>query len=336
MYKNFENSEDLITDERFLAWYFERNSPLAADWEAKLRTEPQLKTLNNEAEIIMKQLHFNEKDISGEQISEAFKKLKEKIGEGESQKKSPIINMPSRRNRWWLAAASIIVIAIAGAILWGSSLSGKSQLTHTTEFGQIVEQQLPDGTKVTLNANSSVILGDDWGAEKPREVWLKGEAFFNVAKSPKKQQFIVHTSRFDIIVTGTQFNVVDRPGRVNIMLQEGTVILKTEDGQETLMKPGDFVEYKEDQLSKKELTVANITSWKDRKIYFENTPVQEAAKMITDIYGVEIVTGDEVIRSKLLTGVMPNDDLEVLLQAIEATLECKAERSGNKIVLKSN
>ena len=266
MYKNFENSEDLITDERFLAWYFERNSPLAADWEAKLRTEPQLKTLNNEAEIIMKQLHFNEKDISGEQISEAFKKLKEKIGEGESQKKSPIINMPSRRNRWWLAAASIIVIAIAGAILWGSSLSGKSQLTHTTEFGQIVEQQLPDGTKVTLNANSSVILGDDWGAEKPREVWLKGEAFFNVAKSPKKQQFIVHTSRFDIIVTGTQFNVVDRPGRVNIMLQEGAVILKTEDGQETLMKPGDFVEYKEDQLSKKELTVANITSWKDRKI----------------------------------------------------------------------
>ena len=62
----------------------------------------------------------------------------------------------------------------------------------------------------------------------------------------------------------------------------------------------------------------------------------EAARMITDIYGIELIAGDETIRSKVLTGMMPNDDLEVLLAAIEATLECKAEKVEGKIVLKSN
>ena len=335
MSNKFENPEDLITDERFLDWYFDRNSEATADWKAMLATKPQFQSLNNEAEIIMKQLHFNEKDISSEQIGEAFRKLKEKIGECEFQKTSPIINMPAGRKRWWLAAASIIVIVIATTLVL-SNFSGKAQLTHKTEFGQIVEQQLPDGTKVTLNANSTVSLGDDWGENKPREVWLKGEAFFNVAKTANRQRFIVHTSRFDIIVTGTQFNVVDRPGRANVMLQEGSVILKTPDGNETIMKPGDFVEYKQEQLNKKELATTNVASWKDRKLYFENTPVQEAAKMITEIYGIEIIAGDETVKSKVLTGVMPNDDLDVLLQAIEASLECRAERSDGKIVLKSN
>ena len=58
--------------------------------------------------------------------------------------------------------------------------------------------------------------------------------------------------------------------------------------------------------------------------------------MITDIYGVEIIAGDDTIKSKQLSGVMPNDDLDVLLQSIEATLECKAEKIDGKIVLKSN
>lgn len=335
MHKTYEKVEDILTDERFLTWYFSGADNAADSWQKMLETDPHLRSLNNEAKIIMKQLHFEERGVSENEIGEAYRKLKEKISENSQGKKSPVINMNASRKRWWLAAAAVIILALGSIAVW-NSFSNVTKTTHKTEFGQIIEQKLPDGTKVFLNANSSLSLGEDWDNNKPREVWIKGEAFFNVAKTPNKQRFIVHASHFDVIVTGTQFNIVDRPGRTNIMLQEGSVILKTKDGKEITMKPGEFVEFKAEQLNKKELPAANVTSWKERKLNFDNTPVPEAARMITDIYGIELIAGDETIKSKVLTGVMPNDDLDVLLEAIETTLECKAERVGEKIILKSN
>ena len=337
MHKTHEKVEDILTDERFLAWYFSGSDTPGNSWQAMLESDPQLRSLNNEAKIIMKQLHFEEREVSDSEMAEAFRKLKEKISENDQEKKSPVIRMNGTRKRWWLAAASIIILVIGSVAAWKSFSNVPDKLTHKTEFGQIVEQKLPDGTKVFLNANSSLSLGTDWDDNNPREVWIKGEAFFNVAKTSNKQRFIVHASQFDVIVTGTQFNIVDRPGRANIMLQEGSVILKTKDGDEIVMKPGEFVEFKAEQFNKKEIPVENVASWKERKLNFEkNTPVPEAAQMITEIYGIEVIAGDETIRSKVLTGMMPNDDLDVLLKAIEASLECKAERVGEKIILKSN
>ena len=114
MNKNFENPEDLIADEEFLVWYFDRTSNEAKNWETKLATSTHLQTLNTEAEIIMKHLHFEEKGIPANQIGDAYRKLKEKIEEGEMEKKSPVVKMPATRNRWWMAAASVIILVIAG------------------------------------------------------------------------------------------------------------------------------------------------------------------------------------------------------------------------------
>ena len=335
MHKTHEKVEDILTDERFLTWYFSEAGDAVDSWQTMLDSDPQLQSLNNEAKIIMKQLHFEERGVSENEIGEAYRKLKEKISENSQGKKPPVINMNVKRKRWWLAAASVIILVLGSIAVW-NNFSDVTKTTHKTEFGQIIEQKLPDGTRVFLNANSSLSLGEGWDNNKPREVWIKGEAFFNVAKTANKQRFIVHVSEFDVIVTGTQFNIVDRPGRINIMLQEGSVVLKTKDGTEITMKPGEFVEFKAEQLNKKELPAVDVASWKERKLNFDNTPVPEAVRMITDIYGIELIAGDEAIKSKTLTGVMPNDDLDVLLKAIEATLECKVERVGEKIVLKSN
>jgi ferric-dicitrate binding protein FerR (iron transport regulator) len=99
-----------------------------------------------------------------------------------------------------------------------------------TAYGEIKEQQLPDATEVTVNANSRIICSKGWQDGKDREVWMKGEAFFHVRKTPLKSRFIVHTDHFAIIVTGTQFNAVNRGGRANVMLREGSVNLRTWEG----------------------------------------------------------------------------------------------------------
>ncbi|RYZ26433.1 MAG: hypothetical protein EOO10_15555 [Chitinophagaceae bacterium] len=150
-----------------------------------------------------------------------------------------IIRMKNHRTKWWMSAAAAVLLLITGAIFWNNSK--KSQLKLNTAFGQIASHKLPDGSEVMLNANSKLAMNESWKGGEDREVWLEGEAFFHVKKTSAKDRFIVHTNGADIIVTGTQFNVVNREGESNVLLKEGSVTLKTKEGQLIKMLPGDFI-----------------------------------------------------------------------------------------------
>src|SRR6188768_2916037 len=110
MHKTHEKVEDILTDERFLTWYFSEADNASDSWQTLLEADPHLRSLNNEAKIIMKQLHFEEREVSEKEIGEAYRKLKEKINENNEGKKSLVINMNVKRKRWWLAAASVIIL----------------------------------------------------------------------------------------------------------------------------------------------------------------------------------------------------------------------------------
>ena len=88
MNKTHEKVEDILTDERFLAWYFSGPDDANNGWQTMLEADPHLQSLNNEAKIIMKQLHFEESGVSDSEIGEAYRKLKEKISENEQGKKA--------------------------------------------------------------------------------------------------------------------------------------------------------------------------------------------------------------------------------------------------------
>ncbi len=92
----------------------------------------------------------------------------------------------------------------------------------------------------------------------------KGEAFFHVKKTADHRRFVVHANHFDIIVTGTQFNVVNRDDKTNVMLTEGSVTIKKDDGEEIKMKPGDFVELDNNRFIKKEEKKENVLAWKEQ------------------------------------------------------------------------
>ncbi len=173
------------------------------------------------------------------------------------------------------AAAVLLVIFISEWAVRKAFFGPRPEVK--TEYGQIGRQQLPDGTEVVMNANSSMTwaIGSQDGPD--REVWLKGEAFFHVRKTPLKSRFIVHTDHFDIQVTGTQFNVVNRPSRDNILLREGSVILHAPDGGKLdMLVPGDFVEFDGGQLQKKAAADDSLTAWKDQKLKLNNTSIHAA------------------------------------------------------------
>jgi ferric-dicitrate binding protein FerR (iron transport regulator) len=242
-----------------------------------------------------------------------------------------IIEMaPARRRNWWWSAAAAVLLVMAGTYLW-TSLNNQSSIK--TSYGQVTQKQLPDGSEVVLNANSSISYSSGWEEGKEREVWIKGEAFFHVKKTPNKSRFVVHTNEMDIIVTGTQFNVVSRSDKSSVMLTEGSVFIRTKDGKETKMAPGDFVEISNSQLEKKAMKEEAVLAWKDKKIVFNNTPLYEVVQQIKEHYGEEVTIADDALAHKTITGMMPNDNLEVLLKSLEAILECSVIRKDGRIII---
>lgn len=329
MEKNFLHVEDIIADESFQAWYFRTDAVKSSQWESLMAANPSLATLVTEAREFMESLKVHETGVPEIQHKMAEQRLMKSLEAADSGP-ARVISMKRGRKGWW-AAAAVVLISFSGILLWKKNVT-PSEMVQAA-YGELREKQLPDGSKVTLNANSEISYNEGWEKGAEREVWLKGEAFFQVQKTPAKSRFIVHGDRFDVIVTGTQFNVVNRHDKTNVMLTEGSVTIKTNDGKEIHMLPGDFVEINNLQPEKKAVQEEIILAWRDKKLIFDNTPMREAVKKIEEHYGVTFTLEDESIGNTPISGMLPNDNLDVVLAALEALSEFRMVRNDKNIVI---
>lgn len=330
MDKNFSNIEDIIANEDFQAWYFRTDGKNRSQWEIWMAANPLQAALVAEAKEYLDQMVVAERELPQGQLDIAHERLMAGIAAAETRMPEQTSGGVIRKmKRWYWAAAAVVIVTMGGLLF----LNYQSQNRVATAFGELREQQLPDGSKVTLNANSAITYTKGWDKGNEREVWIKGEAFFHVAKTPAKSRFVVHTDRFDVVVTGTQFNVVNRDEKTNILLTEGSVILVTPDGNKHKMTPGEFVEVYNEQLQKKTGREENVLAWKDKKLFFENTPLHTALEKIQEIYGIRFTIGNANIGNKPISGILPNDNLNVLLDALEATNEFHVIRKDGEIII---
>ena len=329
MQKNFATVEEMIADDTFLSWFYRENDEKINAWENWLNENSGYQSLAAEATRLMNALKIPEAPVSSFRVEAAYDKLNGRLEELENDM-TPVKTMKPTGKRWWIGAAAAVVILFAGLSYFKFS---STKPVIETQYGQVSQQDLPDGSRVMLNANTTVTLSTDWKEGNDREVWLKGEAFFHVKKTSKKNRFIVHTSQLDVIVTGTQFNVSTREDKTSVLLTEGSVIIKTNDGKELIMKPGDFVVINNNKPEIKTINEETVLAWKENKLNFEKTPMTEVAAMIKDHYGVVVKLADDSVAEKTITGMMPNNNLDDLLKALEATTDFKITRTNKTIFI---
>ncbi|MGN6531873.1 MAG: FecR domain-containing protein, partial [Ginsengibacter sp.] len=106
-------------------------------------------------------------------------------------------------------------------------------------------------------------------------------------------------------------------------------------GPDIKMKPGDYVVYENNQIEKKVITKNDYLVWTQNKLVFDNTKMSEVAVIIKEHYGVDVKI-DSGIADKTITGIMPNDNLEVLLSSLEGTQEFRITRTENGITINKN
>lgn len=328
MNTTFQEVSEVIADERFLSWYFRDNQPAGQEWELMTEADLHLRELSQEAAEFLSQLPRKEIPLSRQQVESSLASLKAKL------QAAPVVKMSPRRT-WLKIAAAAAVLAIAGFFVFRSTAEEPCNIKAA--YGQLSTNQLPDGSTLILNANSTVSLSTDWKGSNDREVWLEGEGFFKVAKTPEKKRFIVHTGNLDVIVTGTQFNVSTRNNRTTVLLTEGSVTIRTKDGREVKMKPGDFIDMTNEQLAAtRAVSEENILAWKDNRMAFDNTSMEDVAKTISNHYGVKVVLGDEKLKKETITAIMKNNNLDELLRAIELATPVTILKTSNQITISSN
>jgi transmembrane sensor len=243
--------------------------------------------------------------------------------------------MPTRsKNCMLLWAASVVVLISASVFLLGDSFLYR---TYSAGKGSIRSLTLEDGSKVTLNANSSIRVLHDFMDHSSREVWIEGEAFFEVTKRNDWKKFIVHTDNFDVEVLGTKFNVNDRRCKTEVMLTEGKVKLVAKDHAPVIMKPGEQVSRSNSKSAFKKRIVEpeKYTAWRNNILVFENTPLSEVTDIIGNYYDVEMIIADSQLGTRQFTGSLPNNDLDLILLALSTSYRIDIERRGDRIILRN-
>lgn len=235
-------------------------------------------------------------------------------------------------------AAAIVIGIIAGFYI-SSNISLKSPVYYSAHSpkGSMSEILLPDSSIIFLNADSKIRYSID-GEKGIREVFLNGEAWFDVHKNTQKA-FVVHTPFYDVNVTGTQFNVkaYKTDNEVTTTLEEGSIFLGSTETcklQEAItLIPGEqaIFDAETENLTIKAVNTNWFTSWKENKLVFVNMSLKELIILLERRYGVEIEVKNNQLLDLHFDGTIKNESIIEILEIIKMTLPVNYTIAGQKI-----
>ena len=209
--------------------------------------------------------------------------------------------------------------------------------TLTTPKGGQYRITLPDGTKVWLNAASSLQYPTQFDGSE-RKVRLTGEAYFDVAHK-EDQPFVVETAQQSLKVLGTVFNInaYAEEGKTSTTLLEGKVAVRSNNLQGTksaTLAPGQQSILEVTGLRVAPVDVQEAIAWREGKFVFSNSDIHSVMRQIARWYDVEIVyEGD--LSAVLFTGSMSRfADIHTVVQNLELTREIELNIQGRRIVVK--
>ncbi|MNL11609.1 fec operon regulator FecR [compost metagenome] len=193
-----------------------------------------------------------------------------------------------------------------------------------TPRGGTYEVVLPDGTKVQLNASSSIKFPSSFKSLAERRVELNGEAYFEVAKN-KKQPFIVKSKYQEVKVLGTHFNVnaYNDEADTRTTLLEGAILINGK-----ILKPNQQAVQTGGNISIRELNAMEAVDWKNGEFICRNEPLESLMKKISRWYDVEVVYSNPELKERTFSGSLSRyDHVLDVLKALEfaGTLKFKLE-----------
>lgn len=262
----------------------------------------------------------------------SLQKVKQRAADAKEQHTKVV---PIKKKYTWLKIAAALFLLAGCGWIWFVKFANP-EVRFESQAGVKIDT-LSDGSIVTLNKFTRLDHPEKFSGNQRLVSLVKGEAFFNIAHN-KAKPFIITTGIATIKVVGTSFNVKNKNGWVEIIVETGvvqvtngldktTVILKAGDVASLNPGTGGFIKFRnKDNL---------YTYYRSNELSFKNIPLPRLVAALNEIYGTNIIIGRKELNTLQMTGTLKMmDDPDTILKIIELTLKITADKEQGKIILK--
>jgi len=292
MHYNSYKAADFAADESFVASFLKKDTDAMAFWKHWIDTHPEKLDEIKAAERLLSQLHLQLDDV---EIEVEFAKFDEFLNQ------VPVIIPPVSKPKIFslfnyfkvaIAAAIVLLVSFLAINTYQQKNDERTYVTKHNTFGHKSIVLLSDGSKVTLNSNSTITFQKNFEGAT-RSVELVGEAFFEVAHNPNKP-FIVKTGKLFTKVLGTKFDVCAYPNlsTIKVSLLQGSVALNISGSNKQLkLKPAQMAVFNPNGNGLLQTTFdANAAvAWQKGTITFNNSSFDDIAAQLYNAYGITLI-----------------------------------------------
>ncbi len=228
-------------------------------------------------------------------------------------------------------AAAIALLTVAS--IWVFRSSGGTGPIEILAKNKVIEQELPDGSTVSLNQFAS--LSYDAQMDGPvRNVTLKGDAFFDVARDTE-HPFIIRTQNSEIEVLGTSFYIDSRTEQkeIQVIVKSGSVAFRA-GGEEVILKANETGVFQKTrgQLIRKENKDDNFIGWKSNRLAFEESDFKDVIFVLNRHFHASIKLDNPALNTCKVTATYKDKTLDAVVRILEKTLDIKSRKEGDQII----
>lgn len=347
--KEYATVEQFVMNVRFRDYVLNPKSKHREYWESYLKYHPEKILLIREAKQMVLWLDRNRKESLSLELSESevlglwdkiHQKATDKAASKHSELPIPKKTGPFPILRYGIAASIVLLFGFG----WWISTQDKELMlsvqeqdvawvTNTNAPGTKSSIRLSDGSKITLNAGSEVRYKNQFDSES-REIFLSGEAFFEVAKDSLRP-FIVHTGDFSTQALGTSFNIRSFEGK-NTQVSLVTGIIQVSDRRlhaEKILQPGEGVILADEIGPIRQIDIQKAISWTQKIISLDQADFEEVLNELSNWFGVEFHLENVPRSIPSTTASYQDESLENILLGLSYKLDFSYEIHGKEIFI---
>lgn len=340
------NVEDFASNESFIDWVRQSDPEAVKYWDLYISRHPEIRpTVEKARALVLNLKHAEEVSYDAAQVESMWGKIQDRV-----EQRTKARSAAFAKTSW--AVALVCFFLCASVTLWFvfTEINNDGQLSsyhqQSSDFFEQVNEtdkplkvQLADGSIIVLDAKSRLKYRSTFLEDSTRQVYLLGQAFFDVVKNPYKP-FVVHSNEIVVKVLGTSFRVEApengenivvsvKTGKVSVYSVTDNIAANNKQGGVILL-PNQQVSYeRKKQLFAKTLVespeVLGTTVFTNNDFVFDNTPIAEVFRTMESAYGIEIIFNEDVMKNCYITAPLGSESmrekLKIICQTIGATYE---------------
>ena len=347
-YTNYE-VDDFLHDDFFIDWILKNQPAHQVFWEQWLVENPDRKKIVDQARAIILSIRVNplKDELIDAEVNSMISHIRQQALE---QDESTVIRPRFYQTAWFRIAATVVLVASAGFLFFKNNYR-QAQPSQSDPFLQVINHT-PNSKLVQMSDGSLAVLKPGSGLRylrsfhDKREVFLDGEAFFEVHKNPQ-MPFLVHSHDMVVRVLGTSFTVKSTHNNQDfkVVVNTGRVLVynqkaKTKAGKhqyEVILTPNEQVTYAEKQLSfKKETLTVPLSLSKEvaqKEFTFDNAPLSAVIDRINKDYDVNIEYDKAKLGNVSLTVSISDRPLDEKVKLICKAINATCEFTDGRIII---